>query len=100
MDLLVKAHELSLVGRSAAFEKVQQLLHCHAVLAGEPFSSQPCRMRLEHDADLGDAGEVGDVDVGDERSPVWNRLDEVLERQALQRFADRGAPDLELPTQS
>ena len=51
---------------------------------------------LELGADLGDVDDVRGVDVRHERAAARLHGDEVLERQALYRLAQRRAPDAEL----
>ena len=53
-------------------------------------------MALELRANVGDVGKVGDVDLRGERPAPREDRDQVLEREALDRLADRRAPDLEL----
>ena len=54
------------------------------------------RLALELGPDLGDVDDVGDVHVGDVGPAPRPDLDQALERQALDRLAQRRAPDLEL----
>jgi hypothetical protein len=51
---------------------------------------------LELGTHVGDVGQVGDVDLRRERAPAGKDRDQVLERQALDRLAHRGATHLEL----
>ena len=96
VDLLVQLHQVALVGHPAALQQLQQLAHRLAVGGRDLFGGEPGRVGLEHDPHLRDAGEVRDVDVGDECAPMGDGADEVLSCQALQRLADGCAADLEV----
>ena len=56
----------------------------------------PRGVALEDNTDLGDARQVGDVDIGDEGSAVGHAANQVLPGEALQCLPDRCPPDLEL----
>src|SRR5947208_15678933 len=98
MDPLIEVHQVALVG-DLALELNEELLDRLPVGASELLCRQPGSVRLEHDADLGDAGQIGDVDVGDERAAVGDRSNEVFPCEALEGFANRGPPDAELLAQ-
>ena len=53
-------------------------------------------MALEIGPDFGDVHDVRDVDLGDVGAPAGTDLHQVLQRQPLDRLAQRGAPDPEL----
>ena len=77
-------------------KELELLTDGFAVGAGQLLGGQPRGVGLEDEPNLGDARQVGDVDVGDERSAVGDRANQVLAGEALQRLPDRRAADLEL----
>src|SRR4029077_7210831 len=100
VDALVELHQVALARDPCALDLVEERLDLLAVGAAELLRRKLRGVRLEHHADLGDAGEVGDVHVGHEGAAVGHRADEVLARQSLQGLANRRPADLQLLAQA
>ncbi len=86
--------ELGVVGAlvAAVLQVVEQLQQRRAILLRRPLGGERRRQALELHADLGEPGLVGDVDPGDEGAPPGVGDRELLQRQPLERVADRGQP--------
>src|SRR5207253_8752941 len=95
MDPLIEVHQVALVG-DLALELNEELLDRLPVGASELLCRQPGSVRLEHAADLRDAGQIGDVDVGDERAAVGERSSDVFPCESLAALAYRGPAEAEL----
>jgi len=100
VDPLVHPHQLALVHRAARRQGREQLVQGAAIGGGAALRGEPRRVAFEHNANLGDAREVGDLDVGDERAAMRHALHELLVGQPLQRLADRRATDRQLLLQA
>src|SRR2546430_720067 len=99
VNSLVELHEVALVGDIATREQLDQLRKRLAIGAAQLLGRQPRGVGFDDDPHLGDARQVGDVDVSDERPSMRYGLDEILAGQALQRLPDRRPPDLQLLAQ-
>src|SRR5439155_21083523 len=70
VDLPVELHELALLGHLDRTELGEQLCDRRSISDCAAFRGQTCSVALQHDAHLGYAREVCDVDVGDEGAAV------------------------------
>ena len=97
VDPLVHPHERFL--RAGAVERLDlahERLGLRACLGVEPEGGQLGRVPLELGAHLGDVLDVGGLDRTDEGAAPGLHLDEVLEREPLDRLAQRRAADADV----
>src|SRR5215213_477851 len=96
VDALVEAHERLRVVARGLVELGREQRGLLAQLGGHALGGEPRGVRLELRAHLGEARDVLRMYVCDDRPAARADLHEVLERQALDRLAQRRAPDSHL----
>ena len=93
----VQPHQVGRVGGQIVdgAEAGEQVLDRGALTRGGPLGCAAGGQGLQLYAYLVDVGQIGDLDTGRERSAARVRDDEAVVFEALERFADGGAPHLQ-----
>jgi hypothetical protein len=97
VDVGVQPHQrLGVAAPVRVDDRGEQPVELVALRRRQPLRRPVGRVALELDPHVGDVREVGDVDLGRERAAPRIDGDEVLEREALDRLAQRRPPDREV----